>query len=276
MRHLRAGGRNKSPLVPICIRLPVLFWVANNANCPNVFSGCDIKPSDHSPPATRVAGDASLSALRSLREATRERHALLDRRMPLAGLAPGLREYRDHLRFLYAWLLPLEAWLAGFADGPQGPLAPSFVERLPLIEADMADPATPPVEMPLAGTTRAWQGALESLAPAYRWGLCYVIEGSQLGGTVLYRRLAPALAPHPLRFLRGGMDGPVAPGPRWQAFLAALEAQVRTSADIALACRGACDAFDRLLELLRENPALAAPAAEDALGTMKTANQVAA
>jgi heme oxygenase len=250
--------------------------VANNANCPNIFSGCDIKSSDQSPPATRVAGDASFSALRGLREATGDRHALLDSRMPLAAPMPGLREYRNHLRLLRAWLLPLEAWLAGFADGPQGPSAPPFVERLPLIEADLADPAMPLGEATLAGTTRAWRGALESLAPAYRWGLCYVIEGSQLGGAVLHRRLAPALAPHPLRFLRGGMEGPVAPGPRWQAYLAALEAQVRTPADIALACRGACDAFDRLLELLRENPALAAPAAEDALGKMKTANRVAA
>jgi heme oxygenase len=81
-------------------------------------------------------------------------------------------------------------------------------------------------------------------SPAYRWGVCYVIEGSHLGGAVLYQRLHERLAPHPLRYLRGAPGGP---GPRWRAFMQALRANVRKPAEVADACAGACDAFDAIL-----------------------------
>jgi heme oxygenase (biliverdin-IX-beta and delta-forming) len=82
---------------------------------------------------------------------------------------------------------------------------------------------------------------------AYRWGVCYVVEGSQLGGAVLYKRLRAQLAPHPLHFL--GADGaPV--GPRWQQFVHALRVSIVTDEARARACEGAVDAFDSLLSLL--------------------------
>jgi heme oxygenase len=74
--------------------------------------------------------------------------------------------------------------------------------------------------------------------------VCYVIEGSQLGGAVLYQRLHERLAPHPLRYLRGAPEGP---GPRWRAFMLALRANVRGEAEVAEACAGACAAFDEIL-----------------------------
>jgi heme oxygenase len=64
---------------------------------------------------------------------------------------------------------------------------------------------------------------------------------------VLYKRLAPALAPHPLAYLRGAGS----PGPRWQQFLAALRAHVVDADQVADACQGACDAFDSLITLNR-------------------------
>jgi hypothetical protein len=82
--------------------------------------------------------------------------------------------------------------------------------------------------------------------------VCYVIEGSQLGGAVLYQRLAGALAPHPLRYLRGEGGGP---GPRWRAIMQALRGAVRTPGEIADACEGACAAFDRMLALAEEGEA---------------------
>lgn len=171
--------------------------------------------------------------LAALRLATAERHAVLDSGLEIGSPDATLADYRRHLCMLRAWLGPLEAWLAGFDDGPR-PLA-----RCALIEADLA----------LMGGQcgavdgRAWpQGA----SAAYRWGVCYVVEGSQLGGAVLYQRLAARLAPHPLRYLRGRKEGP---GPRWRAFMLALKAEVTTSAQIAEACIGACDAFDRILDL---------------------------
>ncbi|RZT30782.1 biliverdin-producing heme oxygenase [Cupriavidus agavae] len=186
---------------------------------------------EHSSPSSDV--------LASLRAATSERHAVLDRAMPLAQPAPTLSDYRDHLLILRAWLAPLEQWLAHFDDGPQDPQRLPQVARVGILRDDLADPATP------AGSVAVSDIEVATLRtePAYRWGLCYVIEGSQLGGAVLYRHLAESLAPHPLRYLGAGAS----PGPRWQQFLQALRANVSADADIALACAGAQRAFDDLL-----------------------------
>ena len=177
--------------------------------------------------------------LAALRLATASRHELLDSNLPLSGERPDLEEYAAHLRMVRDWLAPLEAWLAGHDDGPQAALAP--VERLGLIDADLLEPGMPAARAPAA--VAVWPGEASA---AYRWGVCYVIEGSQLGGTVLYGRLAERLAPHPLRYLRGAPGGP---GPRWRAFMLALRAGVRGPEEIAEACAGACAAFDSIIEL---------------------------
>lgn len=176
--------------------------------------------------------------LAALRGATAARHATLDRSMPLSQPEPALRDYRDHLLLIRAWLAPLEAWLAQFHDGPQDPSVLPVVRRLPALDADLNHAAVPPggTEVPSIDASTLPTDA------AYRWGLCYVIEGSQLGGAVLYRQLAERFAPHPLQYL-----GPQSPGPRWKQFLDALRANVRSEADIAAACAGACGAFDDLL-----------------------------
>ncbi len=185
--------------------------------------------------------------------------------MPLAVAAPTLANYQQHLQVLHAWLAPLDAWLQRFDDGPQDPALLPPLARLALIERDLAHPAlqgakgspgrTPPVaaSQPLA--------ALEAGA-AWRWGACYVIEGSQLGGAVLLRRYAGTFAPHPLDYLSG--DGN-APGPRWHAFVAAMRRAVHTPRDVDLACAGARAAFDRLIALLPDVAPAAAPAASRAV-----------
>lgn len=181
----------------------------------------------------------SPDVLAALRAATAERHAVLDRAMPLSHDAPTLADYRDHLLILRAWLAPLERWLAQFDDGPQDATRLPAVERIAALHDDLAHPA-----MPAHGATvPEIDTATLRREAAYRWGLCYVIEGSQLGGAVLYRQLATRLAPHPLQYLGAGHS----PGPRWQQFLQALRAAVREPADIALACAGAQRAFDDLL-----------------------------
>ena len=181
----------------------------------------------------------SADVLAALRAATAGRHNALDRAMPLSQDSPTLGDYRDHLLILRAWLAPLERWLARFGDGPQDPARLAQVARLPVLEQDLAHPATPAggVAIPDIDVTALSHDA------AYRWGLCYVIEGSQLGGAVLYRSLSGRLAPHPLQYLGAGS----APGPRWQQFLQALRASVRERSEIALACAGAQQAFDDLL-----------------------------
>jgi len=189
-------------------------------------------PSDH---------HAQPDALTALRAATGARHERLDSGMPLARPAPDLTDYAAHLTMVRDWLLPLQAWLRGFDDGPQAALTP--VERIGVIEADLAEPGMPPRREPRSAVAPAGGWPLDASA-AYRWGVCYVIEGSQLGGKVLYGRLAERLAPHPLRYLRGEDAGP---GPRWRAFMLALKAEVTTPQQIADACAGACAAFDSIL-----------------------------
>lgn len=180
--------------------------------------------------------------LAALRLATAERHAILDSDLAIGGARATLSDYRDHLRMLHAWLTPLEHWLAGFADGPQGPDAPPMIMRSLLIEADLEHPAMAPGPRTERGRGQ-WP---TNGSAAYRWGVCYVIEGSQLGGAVLYQRLRSSLAPHPLRYLNADPQGP---GPRWRSFMVALRAAVVSGDDIADACAGACDAFDRILSL---------------------------
>lgn len=186
---------------------------------------------EHSTPPSDV--------LAALRAATAERHAVLDRAMPLAQDAPTIADYRDHLRILRAWLTPLEQWLAGFDDGPQDATLLPAIRRTPALQQDLVHPSMPSGGVDVADIDAATLRA----EAAFRWGVCYVIEGSQLGGAVLYRQLGARLAPHPLQFLGAGQS----PGPRWQQFLQALRAGVQAPADIALACDGARHAFDALL-----------------------------
>jgi len=179
--------------------------------------------------------------LAALRAATASRHELLDGSLPIGAPHAGLGDYAAHLTLLRAWLAPLQDWSARYADGPQG--APGFdnAARLALIDADLAEPDMPAVAPPPAGDD--WP---DGASAAWRWGVAYVVEGSQLGGAVLYARLRERLAPHPLRYLKGETGGP---GPRWRAFMQALRMGVRTPAEIAEASAGACAAFDRILAL---------------------------
>lgn len=189
----------------------------------------------------QVARDTDVLA--ALRNATASRHEQLDGGLPLAAACPTLADYGAHLRMVRDWLAPLEAWLLGFTDGPRAEPALPPLPRLALIASDLGEPGmgeAPPRPQP------AWP---RDASAAYRWGVAYVVEGSQLGGAVLYQRLSGPLAPHPLRYLRGQEGGP---GPRWRVFMVALRAGVTTPEEIAECCAGACAAFDAILALAAE------------------------
>jgi heme oxygenase len=176
--------------------------------------------------------------LAALRSATASRHQELDSGLPIGAADASLADYAAHLAMLRDWLTPLQAWLAGFDDGPHYDQA----GRLALIDQDLAEPDMPAVPS-MSNGAEDWPAAA---SPAWRWGVCYVIEGSQLGGAVLYQRLRERLAPHPLRYLKGNDSGP---GPRWRAFMLALREHVRSPQQIAEASEGACAAFDSILAL---------------------------
>lgn len=201
---------------------------------------------NRSPDAARES-----DVLAALRQATGARHERLDSGLPLSAPDATLADYAHHLCLLRDWLTPLEAWLDAYADGPQGPAGLAATPYLGLIEADLAEPSLAAWPCARRADPAPWP---PGASPAYRWGVAYVVEGSQLGGAVLYKRLAGQLAPHPLRYLRGAGEG--GPGPRWCAFMEALRAQVQGEEAVADACRGACDAFDGLLALaFGEGPA---------------------
>jgi heme oxygenase len=188
--------------------------------------------------------------LAALRAATGQQHALLDSSLPLSKDDATLVDYRQHLLMLRVWLLPLDRWLAAYGDGPQDAAVVPQRDYLRLVDLDLAD-RTMAELAPAAPAPAAASPWPAQASAAYRWGVSYVVEGSQLGGAVLYKRLAAPLAPHPLSYLRGAppaADAP-GPGPRWKAFVAALRQALTTPDEVAEAARGAVDAFSRLLSL---------------------------
>lgn len=158
--------------------------------------------------------------------------------MPLANLEASWLDYIDHLQILARWLVPLEMWLAKYGDGPQGAETLAFVRYSDLIMLDLAQAHISPLCEPDEARWPTRENA------AYRWGIAYVIEGSQLGGEFLYKRLAPRLAPRKLGYLQTKQPG------RWPAFLQVLATHVITQTDIDSACAGAVDAFEALLQQL--------------------------
>lgn len=190
---------------------------------------------------------ATTDALQALRHATAARHAQLDSRLPIARTDASLADYLEHVHALSAWLQALwpalqclQAQAPGFGFAPAG--------RLLALREDLAHAgqASLPWPQPSAATALGVEQALShhpEQADAVRWGLAYVVEGSQLGAQVLYRGLASRLAPHPLRTLQGDGAGT---GARWKAFMALLRAHVVSPPAIAAACDGAQAAFQGL------------------------------
>lgn len=197
-------------------------------------------------PQTSTADDLAFHARGAdvrdaLRRATAHLHARVDASVPLAKPTPTLADYRDHLRLLRDWTAALRAL----------PVDPARLDaQAAALVQDIADcdrllgdgPSTAP-----STVIAAAHPAIDAPA-AFGWGIAYVIEGSQLGGQVLYRRLAEALAPHPLAYLQGSGRGT---GARWTVFLAELRAHVGTEAEIDAACDGATGAFELLLACQR-------------------------
>ncbi|SDM20852.1 Heme oxygenase [Oryzisolibacter propanilivorax] len=197
-------------------------------------------------PAPATAQIAPLDALARLRAATRAVHEQLDRQLPIAQPGAGLEAYRIHASALLPWLTALAPELQGLAARVPGlVLEPQL--QLQRLHADLHDLGLAPHDLAAAAAVAAVQQLLQAHAGAHqdavRWGLAYVVEGSQLGGQVLHRQLAPRAGTHPLRYLQGSGAGT---GARWRAFVALLQQHVQTPADVAAACAGALAAFAAL------------------------------
>lgn len=168
----------------------------------------------------------------ALRRATQSLHHMLDQQLPLARPGAGVSDYLDHVRVLRGWLLALTPLLQPCGWG---------LGYLQALDADLTEAEQ---EQPPAGP------ALPRHDPAFALGVAYVVEGAQLGGQVLLRRLRQAGVDHALRYLQGRGE---ATGPHWRAFLQLLRARLTRAEDIASACRGACWAFDDVLGRFRQS-----------------------
>ncbi len=173
-------------------------------------------------------------ALSSLRSATAEMHTRLDTQLPIAREDAGLADYLQHVGFIASWLEEIDhlreradGWPAGWAEAQRG--------RRARIACDLAGAGTIAVASP------ANIAAPLSLPPGFGWGVAYVVEGSQLGGQMLYRRLRERLAPHGLQYLAG--DGSTG---QWPRFMAALRSDITTDARLQGALDGAAWAFASL------------------------------
>ncbi|MGJ7613959.1 MULTISPECIES: biliverdin-producing heme oxygenase [unclassified Variovorax] len=185
-----------------------------------------------------------LNVLQELRAATGSLHAKLD-----AGLAIGrhqavLADYVSHLQTLRPWLMKSQAMLHATNTGSLRASADRIGERLRKLDADLEDAgeASRLDTLPEPGTQKNFTAPVSS---AYGWGRAYVVEGSALGGRVLFKRLQARLAPHPLRYLAG--DAVTSPGAAWSDFTAQLASQLVTQAQMVQAQQGAIAAFSELL-----------------------------
>ena len=186
----------------------------------------------------RASPPAPPDILDALRAATAPLHAEVDQCLPLANPSPDLADYRAHLRLLDAWMHRLAAF-----DPPPAPLEAhrtAVAVDLRACDALLLSHAEAPQQ---DATPTLPRGA------AFLWGVSYVLEGSRLGGRVLYRRLAERLAPHPLDYLQGAGEQT---GAHWKSFVSRLQAQPFGPDEVRSACEGAVDAFDLLLQCHRQ------------------------
>ncbi len=179
--------------------------------------------------------DAGTDPLARLRAATAQLHAELDAGLPLARDRAGPRDYQQHLALLRTWVGLLR-------DG--GARLALLDEEAAALDAELAEcERVTGRRAPVIAVPAAAQPALE--ADGADWGLAYVLQGSRLGGQVLYKRLAQAMAPLRLGYLQGAGG---ATGARWKAFVAQLKTELADQpARTEAAVQAARQAFELLL-----------------------------
>ncbi|MGJ7603441.1 biliverdin-producing heme oxygenase [Variovorax sp. LT1R20] len=185
--------------------------------------------------------------LHPLRTATQALHEALDSRLPIARDDASLADYAGHLRALRPWLQAVRDALA--ASGVPGleRIARRTDRRLAVLALDLDDLGasnSSEQESALDTTPRLAEEAVRD--PAFAWGLAYVLEGSQLGGMAMHKRLGARLAPHPLRYFQP-VDAPGGLAAQWKEFVAQLGAALADPLAIDAARRGAVAGFRSLM-----------------------------
>lgn len=187
--------------------------------------------------------------LRPLRNATQALHEALDSRLPIAREDASLADYAAHLRALRPWLEAVRQALASPGEPGLDRVARRTDRRLAALALDLEDAGAAPAGEGAAAPAEASLAprlAEAAREPAFAWGLAYVLEGSQLGGMAMHKRLGPRLAPHPLRYFQP-VDAPDGLPAQWKDFVAQLAAALRDPAAVGSAQRGAVAGFETLM-----------------------------
>ncbi|MEG1678708.1 MAG: biliverdin-producing heme oxygenase [Stenotrophomonas sp.] len=176
-----------------------------------------------------------ISRSQQLKAATHNTHDSLDKRVMAADIFASRDSFARFLRVQYRFHRDIDALYAH-----QGLLAliPDLAERrrLPKIARDLQDLGSdiPAHSTPLVDTDISLPNAL---------GWLYVAEGSNLGGTVLFKLARDRLQLHAdfgARHLAAHADGAAR---HWRSFTAALDAAPLAAEQEALVVEGAREAF---------------------------------
>ncbi|MFA0924364.1 biliverdin-producing heme oxygenase [Xanthomonas fragariae] len=187
------------------------------------------------------------SAALALRHATQDTHRLVEAVPLMQALGQGRVDrtaYAQILRRHHALLAGLEHQLSDWLSTLVGS-GWQYRHRVPTLREDLrmlGQQPDPPVAAPVADNDAA------------RWGMLYVIEGSQLGGRVIARSVRkhhPALA-DALRYFELADEDPAG----WRRFQAVLDQRLDTPSARAAAIDGAQAMFAHFHTCLAAEPHL--------------------
>jgi heme oxygenase len=197
-------------------------------------------------PSAGAAQVGVAEVLRPLRSATHALHEALDSRLPIARDDASLADYAAHLRALRPWLETVRQALAASGDAGLARVARRTERRLAALALDLEDAGAAGADADAGADPDMQRLADASRDPAFAWGLAYVLEGSQLGGAAMFKRLAPRLAPHPMRYFQP-VDAPEGLAAQWKDFVAQLAAALHGPVAVGAAQRGAVAGFETLM-----------------------------
>lgn len=174
-----------------------------------------------------------------LRTATGDIHQALHRAAPFAAIADGtvtLESYGRTLRFLHRFHSSLSPYCKRGAKGLDAPqLASAHAQRIAALQIDLA-------YLGLMGD--APDDAAPDRGEAFCAGVLYTVQGSTLGGKLIYHQLDALLPDDSGRhFFKGSAED----SRNWQCLCAKLEGR---PADLAEMEAGALYAFSRFQDML--------------------------
>jgi heme oxygenase len=186
---------------------------------------------------------APIDARGALRLATQSRHEQLDSSLRIGAAQAGHAEYIAYIAALRGWLEPVEQAFY-MRPWPASLDLERRIGKTAWIDADLDAARAEGLRVPDSAALPGGAAIPRTTAgTAYATGVLYVVEGSQLGGRMMYKRLRHADPAHAYRYMAGYGEEL---GAMWKDFVDFLEETLLTQDDVRQACAGACDAFDTL------------------------------